>query len=476
MGTSSKLVDDTLNRARTAAAIYGQLDQAATDRVTAAAYKAAMDNRVRLAKMAHEETGMGRWEDKVLKNVVGSLFVYESIRDLKTAGVVAEDFDSGITEIAQPIGPILAIIPCTNPTSTVMFKILIAMKTRNPIIISAHHRALECCRETVRIMYEAALAEDAPEDCVIFFERGCREDTQQLMSDPRLALILATGGEGVVRAAYSSGTPALGVGAGNVPVCIERSADLPFAAEQIFISKTFDNGTICASEQALVVEESVSDAFQAELVSRGAYIMSGDESAKVAAIAFDSERHVMSADVVGQSAAKVAELAGVTVPDGTRLLVAPLSGVGCDEPLSHEILCPVLGYYTVANFEEAMNLCIDLNFHGGIGHTAVIYSNDDAKITEFAETMNAGRVLANMPSSQGAVGGMFSKLTPSFTLGCGTGGKNITTDNVTAKHLLNIQRLARRRMNERMVNFDSSIYFDESADTETVEKAFNKNY
>ncbi len=475
-GESSDLVNDTLCNAVVSAGIFSQLNQEQTDKIVTAVYEAGLSNRVKLAKMAAEETGMGNWKDKTLKNAVATQYVYESIKNQKTAGIISENFESGISEIAQPIGPILAIIPCTNPTSTVMFKILIALKTRNPIIISAHHRALESCRETVRICYEAALGADAPEDCIIFFERGSREDTKNLMCDKRLALILATGGEGVVKAAYSSGTPALGVGAGNVPVYVEGSADVPFAAEQILISKTFDNGTICASEQSIVVEQQLSEQLKQELIARGAYFLSGEEIAAIEKVAYDKEKQTMAADIVGQSAKRAAEMAGLNIPDGVRLLVAPQKHVGYDYPLSCEILAPIIAYYTVSGFDEAVKHCIDLNFHGGIGHTVSIYSNDEEKIKAFGMTMNAGRVLVNTPSSQGAVGGMFNTLTPSLTLGCGTGGKNITMDNVSARHLLNIQRLARRRVNERMANFDSSLYFDENIDAKEIAKRFNINH
>ena len=476
MGTESDLVNDTLCKARVAAAIFNQLDQQRTDNIVKTVYEAGFNSRVKLAKMAAEETGMGKWEDKVIKNVVATQYVYEDIKHQRTVGIISEDFESGISEVAQPIGPILAIIPCTNPTSTVMFKVLIALKTRNPIIISAHHRALACCRETVRICYEAALQADAPDDCILFFERGSREDTQRLMSDPRLALILATGGHGVVKAAYSSGTPALGVGAGNVPVYIDETADIPFAAEQIIISKTFDNGTICASEQALVVERTVSEALMRELTARGGYLLSEQETAAVEKIAFDAERQMMSADVVGQSAKRIVQIAGFDVPDGVKLLIARQEMVGFDYPLSCEILAPIIAFYTVDGFQEAVKLCIDLNFHGGIGHTVAIYSNDDAKIREFGIIMNAGRVLVNTPSSQGAVGGLYNTLSPSLTLGCGTGGKNITMDNVSARHLLNIQRIARRRVNRRIEHFDSSLYFDESLGAAEIAREFNRNF
>lgn len=469
-------VDDIMMQAVFAGAIFGQLDQEHTDRIVRAVYQAGFNNRVRLAKMAVEETGIGVWQDKVMKNVLATQLVYDDIRDLKTVGIISDDRARGIMEIAQPLGPILAIIPVTNPTSTTMFKILISLKTRNPVIISPHRRASKCVTETARLCYEAAMSEDAPEDCIQWVTHTSREQTQALMSHPSLALILATGGSGLVRAAYSSGTPALGVGAGNVPVYIERSADVPFAVEQILISKTFDNGTICASEQAIVAEQSIAAQVQEELRRQGAHFLSEAEIELIERIAFDSERGGMSAEIVGQSACVIAEMAGLDVSSNTRVLIAPLDGVGTEYPLSSEILAPILAFYVADDFESAVKLCIDLNYHGGTGHTASIFSNDDEKIQEFALLMNAGRVVVNMPSSQGGVGALYSTLAPSFTLGCGSGGKNITTDNITASHLLNIQRIARRRVNERLSNFDTTQYLDETLDAETIDQRFNRNF
>jgi acetaldehyde dehydrogenase/alcohol dehydrogenase len=279
-----------------------------------------------------------------------------------------------------------------------------------------------------------------------------------------------------VGAAYSSGTPAIGVGPGNVPVFIEKSADPEFAVNQILISKTFDNGTICASEQAIVVEEDIADKVRSIFRRKKAYFLSEEEIKKLEAIAFDPERGIMSSAVVGQPAVKIAKMAGIDAPDDTLLLIAPLKGVGGEYPLSSEILAPILAFYVADSFDQAVNLCIDLNFHGGIGHTVSLFSNDEAKIREFASVMNAGRIVVNMPSAQGAVGGLYNILHPSFTLGCGTGGKNITTDNITASHLLNIQRIARRRANTRLEDFDKSLYFDESFDSKKIEVEFNRNY
>jgi acetaldehyde dehydrogenase / alcohol dehydrogenase len=468
-------VDAFFCRAREAAAVFSQFTQEQTDRVVRAVYEAAFDHRVRLARLAHEETGIGKWQDKVIKNVVASQFVYDDIKHLKTVGVVHEDAVTGIVEIAQPVGPILAVIPVTNPTSTIIFKTLIALKTRNPIIFSPSPRALRCGAEAARICYQAARGANAPDDCIQWPSESSYELTQAMMAHPSLAMILATGGSGLVKSAYSSGTPALGVGSGNVPVYIERSADIPFAVEQIMISKLFDNGTICASEQAVVVERDKADAVAAEFRRKQAHFLSEAEAAQLAAAAFDANRGVMRPEIVGQPVEKIARLARLDIPPGVQLLIAPLQGVGREWPLSSEILAPILAWYVAEDFQSAASVCIDLNFHGGMGHTVSIFSNDDAKIEQFAMLMNAGRIVVNTPSSQGAVGGIYNMLHPSFTLGCGTGGKNITTDNISAMHLLNIQRIARRRENQRLMRFNSSLYFDESLNFGAIEAAYNQN-
>ena len=469
-------VDGYFVRAKEAAAVFCQFDQGQTDAIVKSVYEAAFKNRVRLAKMAAEETGIGKWQDKVIKNAVATQFVYEDIRNQKTAGIISEDPLTGISEIAQPMGPILAIIPVTNPTSTVFFKTLISLKTRNPIIISPSRKARKCSCEAARICYEAALKADAPEHCIQWVEETSRETTQAMMTHKSLSLILATGGTGLVKSAYSSGTPTLGVGAGNVPVFIEKTADIPFAVEQICISKLFDNGTICASEQSLVVEKSIAAEVEEEFRRRKAYFLSEEQVRLLEKVVFDRAKGLMNSEIVGQPAMLIAKKAGIDVPPGTLLLIAPLKGVGDEYPISSEILAPILSYYVTDDFDHAVNICIDLNYHGGVGHTASIFSNDDDSIRTFSMLMNAGRIIVNTPSSQGAVGGIYNMLSPSLTLGCGTGGKNITTDNVTAKHLLNIQRIARRRENQRFEKFDKALYLDESMDAEAIEKIFNRNY
>ena len=469
-------INAAIRKAKAAAAIFGQLSQKHVDKIVYEVCKAGFDKRIELARLAIEETQLGKFEDKVIKNVVATQFIYEDIKDQKTVGIISEDEKSGIIEIAEPIGPIFAITPITNPTSTVLFKILIALKSRNPIIIRPHTKALKCSGRAAEICYEAALKADAPEECIQWLGRTSRDETHELMAHKDLALILATGGGSLVHAAYSSGTPAIGVGAGNVPAFIEKSADVPFAVEQIFISKTFDNGTVCASEQSIVVEKSVAEEVINEMKNRGAYFLSQEEIQKLEEVAYNKERGIMNAEIIGQPAEKIAAKAEINVPEGTALLVAPLEGVGDEYPLSSEILAPILAFYEADDFDRAVNICIDLNFYGGTGHTASIFSNDNEKIKCFAELMDAGRIVVNTPSSQGGVGGIYNTLHTSFTLGCGTRGNNSTTDNITATHLLNIQRIAKRRDNERYVRFDANKYLDESLDFNILEKEFNLNY
>ncbi|MFP4472109.1 MAG: aldehyde dehydrogenase family protein [Bacteroidales bacterium] len=475
MSAYKKIADEFLDRAVLAGALFYQFDQQQTDYIVEKVFGAGFNNRVKLAKMAARETGIGIWQHKVIKNVVGTQLVYESIRHEKTVGVISEDRSSGMLEIAQPLGPIFGIIPVTNPTSTIMFKILISLKSRNPIIISPPRKAPESCGETVKICYEAALEAGAPEDCIQIVPETNRELTHEFMIHPRVALILATGGTGLVHAAYSSGNPALGVGPGNVPVFIDQSADIPFAVRNIIGSKTFDNGTICASEQAIVCEKSIAGKLKDEFIRQQCYFLSVDETKKIEAAVYNYEKGLMSGDVVGQSVQRIAAMAGIDVPEDTRIMIAEQQHVGRDYPLSQEILAPVLAFYEAPDYESAIKLCIDLNYLGGIGHTAGIYANDEERILEFSRIMNAGRIMVNTPSVQGAVGGIFNSLPTSLTLGCGSGGKNITTENVSARHLINVQRVCRRRENNKWFAFDQEIYLDENADKERILQMYHKN-
>lgn len=468
--------DELIERSLRAAAAFKRLDQEQTDRVVRAVYLAALGERVRLAKLAHEETGIGLWQHKVIKNVIATQVVYNNIKNKRTVGVISEDHRTGMLEIAQPVGPILGLIPVNNPTATVIFKALICMKSRNPLIISPHNAARHSIAGASRICYEAALSAGAPEHCIQWLEKSTPNMTAELMSHRGLAIIIATGTSSLVREAYSSGTPVIGVGPGNVPVYIGATADIPFAVESILESKTFDNGSVCASEQAIVVKREVGEEVVEEFEKQGAYFMRPDEIEKVGKIAFDAERGIMTATVVGQSVARIAEMAGISVPAGTVVLMAGLEGVGRDYPLSAEILAPILAFYLEEDFDQAIRRCSEVTRFGGMGHTAVIYSNTDERIEYFSRVIDAGRILVNMPSTFGALGGMYNFLDPSFTLACGSGGKNTSTDNITVQHLLNIHRITRRRPNWRWVSFDHGKFLEEAIPPEQLEKEYNKNF
>ena len=467
--------DEIIGRARKAAVEFKKLDQKQTDAIVRAVCLAAMDNRIRLAKMAAEETGLGIWQHKVVKNIIASQLVYEHIRNQRTVGIISEDHLSGIIEIARPIGPVLALVPVINPTSTAIFKMLITMKTRNPVIISPTAAAKNCVGEACRIGYEAALGAGAPEHSIQWLPKPNLIRTKELMSHHGLALILATGTGELVKASYSSGTPTIGVGAGNVPVYVGQTADIPYAVTSILSSKTFDNGSICASEQAIVVKRTVADAVIAEFRRQKAYFLSPEETQKVGRIAYDQESRLMAARVVGQPVRRIAEMAGITVPEDASVLIARLTEVSRQQPLSAEILAPILAFYIEDNFEAGIERCAEIARFGGIGHTAVIYSNNPERIEYFANAIDVARILVNTPSTQGALGGMVTTIPPSFTLSCGSGGKNSTTDNISTRNLLNIHRICRRRINERWMNVDTGTFLDESITGERFEIEYNKN-
>jgi acetaldehyde dehydrogenase/alcohol dehydrogenase len=467
--------DELLTRAQTAAAVMRTFDQETVDRIVEAAFKAAFDARITLAQLAFEETGMGRFEHKVTKNAWASLLIHEHIRRRKTVGVLSHDPDRGITEVAQPIGPVLALTPVTNPTSTTIFKTLSCLKTRNPVIFSPHRGARKCCKETVRVMQEAAVAAGAPPDCIQFLQKAQVEYLDALMRHRRLALILATGTSSIVRRAQLSGTPTLGVGPGNVPVYIHHSADLPFAARMIVHSKTFDNGTVCASEQAVVVEPEVDFRLRPLLAERGAYFCSREEMLALGPVCYDSVNATMRPDIVGQPAEVVAAKAGIKVPAQTRLLVAEPDGVGRDHPLSYEILAPVLAWYRVADYPAALDVCRAITRLGGIGHTIGLYANDEAVVADFAG-MDASRILVNTPTTEGALGGIFNHPPPSLTLACGTGAGNVTTDNITIDHLINIHRVARMRPNLRWLDIPRETWLDPAVDGDKIREMYNRNY
>ena len=456
----TEVANELVSQAQEAAAIFTQYGQEEVDHIVDAAARAGTARHIELARMAVDETGMGVFEDKVIKNLFATEYVYNDIRDVRTVGRISDCPETGIMTFAEPLGVILGITPVTNPTSMAMFKSLISLKTRNSIIISASRNALQCTIEAAKTIYEAALAAGAPDYVIRWVEQPSRELTNALMSHPGISLILATGGMGLVQAAYSSGTPAIGVGPGNVPVYIEASADVKSTVNDILLSKTFDHGMVCASEQAIVVDEKIKDEVVARFESQGAYFLKPREVAKVEAVAIDPEKQSMSPKVVGQSPERIAELAGIRVPENTRVLIARLKGIGEKYPLSRETLCPILGFYVVRSLDEGVNVCTDLMHFGGLGHSASIFSQSAEAIQEFSETINAGRIIVNSPSTHGAIGDLYNRIHPSLTLGCGAGGRNITTDNVTVSHLLNLKRVTKRMVDMRWFRVPPRIYFE----------------
>ena len=443
------MVEETMHKARAAWHHFSRLDQEQTDRIVRAVYAAGFSNRKRLAGMAFEETGIGNVHDKTIKNIIATRFVYRDIRDQKTVGIISEDRGIGLVEIAKPLGTIFAVTPITNPTSTVLFKILIAMKTRNSLVIYPHGAARKCSIEAARVCYKAALSAGAPENCIQWVSKASRDQVLEFMSNHLTSMVMATGSVSLVKAAYSSGNPAIGVGPGNVPVYIGKSADVHFAVDQILLSKLFDNGTICASEQAVIASRFNAKEVASVFEEKGAYFLKPDEAEKVGKIAINQYTRSMNAEIIGKPARFIAELAGIKVPGKTRILMARMEPdqVGFKYPLSLEILAPILAFYEVDNFEDGIAMCKKINEHGGLGHTVSIFSNDDAKIRYFAQSLNAGRIVVNTPSSQGALGSLYNSLVPSMVLACGSGGKNFTTDNISTRHLLNIQRIAYRKVN-----------------------------
>lgn len=453
-------VDALVEAAGRAARAMMALSQDEVDAIVRAMALAGVEKHMELARAAIEETGMGVYEDKVIKNLFSTEYVFNAIRDVKTVGVVAEFESEGYVEIADPVGIIAGITPVTNPTSTTLFKALIAMKTRNPIIFSFHPKAQRCSSAAAQQMLDAALAAGAPEGCISWITAPSLKTTDALMRHPDVALILATGGSGLVKAAYSCGKPALGVGPGNVPAYIEASADTARAVHDIVLSKTFDNGMICASEQAVVVDEAIAEDVEEQFKALGGYFLTPQEAKRLEEVAIDPVRQAMNPRVVGRSAVDIADMAGVSVPADTTLLLARLGEVGPNEPLSQEKLSPILGFYVVSGPGEGIGLCQSLTEYGGLGHSAVVHSNDQAVIDAFSSRVRTGRLLVNSPSSQGAIGDIYNGLMPSLTLGCGSTGQNSTTDNVGVRHLLNIKRRALRKVDMRWFKVPPRIYFE----------------
>ncbi len=453
-------IDQLVNNAKKASTQMLSLTQDDVDRIVKAMALAGVDHHMELARMAVNETGMGVYEDKVTKNLFATEYVYHDIKREKTVGVIENNDEEGYVKIAEPVGIIAGVTPVTNPTSTTMFKALIALKTRNVIIFSFHPRSMNCSIKAASIMKEAAIRAGAPEGCINWIEYPSIEATNYLMRHKDVALILATGGSGMVSAAYSSGKPALGVGPGNVPAYIERTANLYQAVNDLILSKTFDNGMICASEQAVIVDKEVADKVKKLFSDNGGYFLSSEEIKKVEEIAIDKERKSMNPLVVGQAAKKIASLAQIKVPEDTRILLAEIDGVGPEYPLSREKLSPILAFYTVADYDQGIRRCEDMTEFGGLGHSAVIHSNDEMVIREFGTRVRTGRLLVNCPSAQGAIGDIYTNNNPSLTLGCGSMGRNSTTANVSVENLLNVKRLDLRRVNMMWFRVPPRIYFE----------------
>ena len=450
---------ERISQIREAQKIYSTYTQEQVDEIFRQAALAANNARIKLAKMAVEESGMGIVEDKVIKNHFASEYIYNKYKNEKTCGVIDSDVAFGITKVAEPIGVVAAVVPTTNPTSTAIFKALIALKTRNGIIFSPHPRAKNATIEAARIVLEAAVKAGAPKNIIGWIDEPSLEMTQRVMSE--CDITLATGGPGMVKAAYSSGKPAIGVGAGNTPAIIDDTAHIKMAVSSILMSKTFDNGVICASEQEVIVMDSIYNEVRKEFIARGAYFLKGDEIDKVRKTIVKNGR--LNADIVGQSAFKIAQLAGVNVPEDAKVLIGEVESVELEEEFSHEKLSPVLGMYRVKTFDEALAKAERLVELGGFGHTSVLYTNTQIskdRVKRFGATMKTGRTIINMPSTQGAIGDIYNfKLAPSLTLGCGSWGGNSVSENVGPKHLINIKSVAERRENMLWFRMPEKVYF-----------------
>ncbi|GAS82832.1 bifunctional acetaldehyde-CoA/alcohol dehydrogenase [Paenibacillus amylolyticus] len=461
--TAGQYIQTLIDKANKAHAAFMKMDQKQIDRIVQAMALAGLDKHMMLAKMAVEETGRGVYEDKITKNIFATEYVYHSIKYDKTVGVIEDNEYESFQKIAEPVGIIMGITPVTNPTSTTMFKALISIKTRNPIIFGFHPSAQNCSREAAKILLEAAVKHGAPADCIQWIDDPSMDRTNELMNHNDVALILATGGSGMVRAAYSCGKPALGVGPGNVPCFIEKSADINQAVTDLILSKSFDNGMICASEQAVIIEEPIFDQVKKKMIANGCYFVNKDEAAKLTAGAINAEKCAVNPAIVGQSAVSIAKLCGIEVPAGTKILVAEIEGVGTKFPLSAEKLSPVLACYKVKTAAEGIERAAEVVAFGGMGHSSVIHSTNEEVIDKFADRLQTGRIIVNSPSTHGAIGDIYNTNMPSLTLGCGSYGRNSTSSNVTAVNLINVKRVARRTVNMQWFKVPNKVYFEKGA-------------
>ena len=461
--TPQEEINALVVRSQKALSVLETMTQEEIDRIVHRMAIAGLDQHMRLAKLAVEETKRGVYEDKALKNMFATESIWHNIKNNKTCGIISESEVDELITIAAPVGVVCAVTPVTNPTSTTLFKALICLKTRNPVIFSFHPSAQNCSAEAARVVYEAAVAAGAPKDCILWIENPSMEKSGLLMNHPDVAVVLATGGSGMVKAAYSTGKPALGVGPGNVPSYIEKTARIKQAVNDVILSKAFDNGMICASEQAVIVDEEIYDTVKEEFLRHNVYFVKPDEIPALEAAMFNEEKTSIKGDIPGQSAESIAKLAGLKVPAGTKILIAELPDVGPKYPLSREKLSPVLAMFKSKNHKEGFAFCEKMLEFGGLGHSAAIHTRNEELIKEFGTAMKACRIFVNSPSSQGGIGDMYNNNIPSLTLGCGSYGKNSVSKNVTTVDLITTKTIAKRRNNMQWIKLPPRIYFEEDS-------------
>ena len=455
------MIDGLVARAKKASEEYLKLNQEQVDKIVKAMAMAGLEHHMELAKMAVEETKRGIYEDKITKNMFATEYIYHSIKYDKTVGIISENEEEGYEEIAEPVGIIAGVTPVTNPTSTTMFKSIISAKTRNVIIFGFHPSAQKCSVQAATILRDAAIEAGAPKDCILWIEEPSITATTMLMNHPDVNLILATGGKGMVQSAYSCGKPALGVGPGNVPCYIDKTAKLKTSVNDLVLSKSFDNGMICASEQSVIVDKEIHEEFEKLMKEAGCYFLNEEETNKLRESMFIKEKGgSLNSAIVGQSPYTIAKSADIEVPKETKVLVLKENGVGIEYPFSKEKLSPVLAYYVVENADAGIDLAEKLIEFGGLGHSAVIHSEDRDTIQKFSERVKTGRIIVNSPSTHGAIGDIYNTNMPSLTLGCGTFGGNSTTANVSSVNLINVKRVAKRRVNMQWFKVPEKIYFE----------------
>ncbi|HBN83393.1 MAG TPA: bifunctional acetaldehyde-CoA/alcohol dehydrogenase [Clostridiales bacterium] len=456
----TEMIDKLVMNAQEALAEYMKLDQEQVDQIVHAMTLAGLDHHMFLAKMAIEETGRGVFEDKVIKNMFSTEYIYHNIKDEKTVGIIEENELEGYVEVAEPVGVVAGVTPVTNPTSTTMFKSIICAKTRNPIIFAFHPSAQRCSLESARLLRDAAIKNGAPKNCIQWIETPSLDATNTLMKHNGVSLILATGGSGMVKSAYSAGKPALGVGPGNVPCYINKNVDVERACTDLIISKTFDNGMICASEQAVIVDQDIAPEFEKYMKKYHCYFLNEEETELVTKHVINLDKMAVNGAIVGKSAYEIATGAGVTVPVETKILIARLPEPSLKYPLSLEKLSPVLAYFVCKDDKQGFEYADAMIELGGLGHSAVIHSDDDELCKAYGNAMRVGRIIVNSPSSQGAIGDIYNSINPSLTLGCGSFGRNSTTANVSSVNLINRKKVAQRRVNMQWFKIPPKIYFE----------------